>query len=368
MIFNYYFFIGTTAELIKLFPVLKEFQKREINFKIISSGQNDLYNDELLKYLNIQKLDIVLYKGVIRQNFLSLFFWFFKTFFKGIFTLKKEFAKKNNEKSCLIVHGDTVSTVMGALIGRIFRLSVAHLEAGLRSNNYLHPFPEEIDRVITSYLANWHFCPNRWAVDNLKKRKGIKINTYQNTLLDSLQIAGKLTIDPQLQRQLNNTQFYIFIIHRQENVFNKKLLFGLLTNVLNKTNNLKCLFILHDLTRASLEKFQLLKILQNNKSVIMSSRLPYFQFIPLLFKCEFIITDGGSNQEETSYIGKPCLLLRKFTERIEGLNRNVMVSNNNLRAINDFIDNYKRYQYPIMNLSARPSEIIADNIIRLNKK
>ena len=197
---NYYFFIGTTAELIKLFSVLKELKKRKISFKIIASGQNDLHNNELLKYLNINKLDIVLYKGVLKQNLLSLFFWFLKIFFKSIFSLKKEFAQNNKKRSYLIVHGDTISTVMGALIGKIFVYSVAHLEAGLRSYNYLHPFPEEIDRVIISYLANWHFCPNQWAVNNLKKRRGIKINTKQNTLLDSLQIVGRFAIDLQLQR------------------------------------------------------------------------------------------------------------------------------------------------------------------------
>ena len=365
---RYYFFIGTTAELIKLFPVIEEFKRRKVAVKIIVTGQNDLHGNELVQYLGIKEFDVVLHRGAINQSAAQLFFWFVRTFFKSWALLKREFSSDDGEKTFLIVHGDTVSTVMGAMLGRLFHVAVVHLEAGLRSFNYLHPFPEEIDRVITSHLARYHFCPNQWAVDNLAKRVGEKVNTQQNTLLDSLHIASRFSIGPELQRRLQGKPFFIFVIHRQENIYNKKLFTALLTSVLERTKSLRCVFILHEPTKASLEKFGLMGILEQNPSVVLSPRLPFFQFIPLLTRCEFIITDGGSNQEECSYIGKPCCILRKCTERTEGLNKNVVVSKNDLATINHFIDSYRQYQYPTIDAAARPSEIITEELMSFGRQ
>jgi len=143
---RYYFFIGTVAELIKLYPVIKEFQNNGVDFKIIATGQNNIKNTEFTNFLN-KEPDMVLSNGIETKRAINLFLWFFKTLFHGANVLKEEFKNLNKKETFFIVHGDTVSTVMGALISKFFGFKVIHVEAGLRSFNFLRPFPEEIDRV-----------------------------------------------------------------------------------------------------------------------------------------------------------------------------------------------------------------------------
>jgi UDP-N-acetylglucosamine 2-epimerase (non-hydrolysing) len=357
---QYYFFIGTEAELIKLFPVLLEFEKRKINYKIVASGQNNIGQSELLKYLKSQKIGIVLFNGKIKQTAPGLFFWFISTLIKSLFQLKKEFTNVSKENTFLVIHGDTISTVMGALLGRRFGLQIAHVEAGLRSYNYLHPFPEEIDRVIASRFASIHFCPNQWAVNNLKSKKGTKINTFQNTLFDSLYLVVNDKKPSKILNQIKREKFFIFIMHRQENLFNDNLVKTLISEISTNAKKIKCLFIIHKSSLFALEKKGIIQELSNNKNIILTERLGYVEFMKVLDKSEYIITDGGSNQEETYYMGKPCLILREHTERIEGLNKNVILSKNNVKVIREFIRNYKKYKTKPITAKEKPSKIIAD--------
>ena len=105
--------------------------------------------------------------------------------------IEKKIFSENTSEDIFVVHGDTFSTVLGSIIAKILRGKVAHIESGLRSFNILHPFPEELNRIITFKLTDIYYCPNDWAVNNLRKYKGIKINTQLNTLYDSLQLAIK---------------------------------------------------------------------------------------------------------------------------------------------------------------------------------
>lgn len=356
---NYYFFIGTTAELIKLFPVIKEFYENKIPFKIISSGQNDIKKSELLKIAGVQKIDFILYDEQIKQSAKSLLLWFIKTLQSGKKTLKNEFAQLDKKNSFMIVHGDTVSTVMGALIAKHFKIKLAHIEAGLRSYNFLHPFPEEIDRVIVSHYADVSFCPNQWSVNNLKKQKGVKVNTFQNTLVDSLRIATTKQVQDESLKIIPD-DYFVFVMHRQENLFNTHLVNFMIKKIKEAAVQKKCVFILHEPTKVTLENLNLLKDLEQNSNFILLPRLPYISFMKVLKNSNFIITDGGSNQEESYYFGKPCLILRKATERIEGLNENVILTDGVEAEIEDFISNPGKYKRDPIVPAVSPSEIITN--------
>jgi UDP-N-acetylglucosamine 2-epimerase (non-hydrolysing) len=360
---KYYFFIGTEAELIKMLPVLLEFEKRKTAYTIIASGQNNILHSELLKLLKHNDSLLVLHKGAIKQTASGVLLWFLKTFLSAVMQLRSEFSTVSKKDTVLIIHGDTVSTVMGAFIAKIYGLKIAHIEAGLRSFNYLHPFPEEIDRVLTSKLATIHFCPNQWAVDNLKNNHGIKINTYQNTLLDSLNVVIDIQDEPSIFKKIDKQKYFIFIMHRQENLFNDTLFENLVGEVIGNAKKMKCVFVMHKPTQLVLEQKGLLKKLMENNNIILSERLSYIQFMKLLNRCEYIITDGGSNQEESYYFGKPCLILRTATERIEGLGENVVLSKNNIQVIREFFKNPYQYKQKRISLQERPSEIIADYLI-----
>lgn len=361
---NYYFFIGTEAELIKLLPVLKEFEKRNIPYKIIASGQNNIIQSNILQLLKNKKIEIILFTGDIKQTVSGLFFWFIKTLPKAIFQLKNEFRKEKRNDTFMIIHGDTVSTVMGALIAKWLGLQLAHIEAGLRSFNYFHPFPEELDRVIASQFGRIHFCPNQWAVDNLKKKNGVKINTFQNTLIESFHLVKELKTKSVLLDNLEKEKFFIFIMHRQENLFNDKLVNLLINEITNNAKKMKCVFVIHKPTMLVLEKKQLLQGLRENKNIILCERLDYIEFMQLLQKCEYLITDGGSNQEEAYYMGKPALILRSATERIEGLNGNVLLSRNDLQLIRTFLRNPNKYKRNPVAMKIKPSKIITDYLLK----
>lgn len=101
---------------------------------------------------------------------------------------------------------------------------------------------------------------------------------------------------------------------------------------------------MHRLTKNYLKSQNLFPSIKRNSNVVLPERLPYLSFIGLLNAAEFIATDGGTNQEEAYYLGKPCLILRNRTERMEGLGENAVLAHNNWEMISNFINNYKKYR------------------------
>jgi len=121
---------------------------------------------------------------------------------------------------------------------------------------------------------------------------------------------------------------------------------------------------MHALTRAGLERAGLIKELENDPTFVLLPRQPYVRFANILARADFLVTDGGSNQEEAYYLGLPCLLMRRVTERIEGLGENVLLSKEPLREIDDFMRNAARLMRPRVHLATSPSAIIAEDLIR----
>lgn len=358
-----YFFIGTTAELIKLAPVIKHFKDREIDFKIITSGQTKILFEEMREYLGSVEVYLALGEKDEISSVFRFLLWAMKTFFRCLFSLRKEFKGLDKANSYFIVHGDTVSSLIGALIASIYGLKIVHIEAGLRSFNFLEPFPEELCRFIISYLSNIHFCPNEWCINNLRSKKGVKVSTKQNTLIEHCQAAIQAGRNPRNVDKLRD--YFVLIIHRQEHVIfgrksTKRILEFILAHV---PHNLNCVLIMNEVTLRFLKSVGLYSDLRKRKGVILIPRLPYMEFIKLLDKAECILTDGGCTQEEAYYMGKPCLLLRNRTERIEGLGENVVLGKGDKRVIKDFFNDYKRYKRGRIYFKKAPSEIIADYLI-----
>jgi UDP-N-acetylglucosamine 2-epimerase (non-hydrolysing) len=259
----------------------------------------------------------------------------------------------------MVIHGDTVSTVMGALLGHKYKMKVAHVEAGLRSFDFLNPFPEEIDRILTSKYARLHFAPSQLAFDNLKKMKGQKFNTQYNTILDSMRYSGTIETNSVVFSELKDEKYFVFVMHRQENLAQKKLVQSVIEQIIDISKSIKCVMILHEITEIKMKEYMLLDTIKKNDTITTTPRMEYFDFIRLLRKSEFVITDGGSNQEELYYMGKPCLVLRKKTERNEGINKNVFMYNEDIGAMKEFSINYNRYKTNGVDDSVSPSYIIA---------
>ena len=353
--------IGTKAQLIKMAPILKVLKQRSIGYNYVSTGQHKGTMDEILTNFEVKKPDYLLDGGKDVTSVMQMFAWASKIFFYTLWRKKEIF--RNDKNGIVLVHGDTVSTILGALLGKVAGLKIAHVESGLRSFNLFHPFPEEITRILTFRLSDYMFCPGDWAVENLEGYRKVKINTKFNTLLDALHIAL-----PGI-RQINDIElpkipFGIVTLHRFENIYNRKALERVISIVERIANSRHLLFILHKPTEMKLRKYGYLHRLEDNSHIELRKRYDYFRFIKLILEADFVVSDGGSNQEECYYLGKPILLLRKATERSEGLNRNCVISKYDERVIDEFLFNLDKYRFDPIRLESSPSEIIVDSCIQ----
>lgn len=360
-----YFFIGTVAELIKLSPVVKRFNKNGLKIKFITSGQNRINWSELKPLIGNQEAYIEFKPKSKESSALKFALWSFRTLFTSIIALNNEFKGKTRKEVYMVVHGDPISAFIGALAAKLNGLKVVHIESGLRSFNFFEPFPEEITRFFISYLADIHFSPNEWSLNNIRNHNGIKINTKQNTLYEACMNALKFPIKSNVLNSLRKEKYFLVIMHRQEHVLYKKELTKKYLNILINfsTPNLKCVLVLHSLTKDFIDKEGLIDKIEKNPNVITIPRMPYLEFIKIINKADFMATDGGSNQEEAYYLGKPCLILRKCSERKEGLGLNAVLAKDNLNVVAKFLNNYQKLKQERISVKVQPSKIVLDYLL-----
>lgn len=359
------FFIGTEAEFIKLFPVMAELEKRNIDYRIVSSGQNDIQKSALFSALKHNGCDLVLSDTTnMEKNAGSLLRWFFKTARlsrRGVADWMKESGVTD---AMMIVHGDTVSTLMGAWLGWKLRMMPIHIEAGLRSYDYLNPFPEEINRILVSRFARVHFAPNAEACGNIRKKNDRIVDTKGNTLIDALALSrdyqsdGSKSVTPK-------GSYFVFVVHRQENIAKKAVLEQFIKEMVLAAEKMPCVFIMHEPTKAALVRFDLLSRIEACHAVQIVGRMEYFPFMQLLDRATYVVTDGGSNQEELSYMGKPCLLLRQKTERKDGLGENAVLFDGEPFRVQWFSEHYADFIRPAVQITVSPSKIIVDTLLEL---
>lgn len=358
---NITFTLGTTAELIKVAPVMREMQLRNIIFDVVGTGQHHLPATELFPLLGLNDRFSQLVAPPDGSGSLTFARWCVKAQRAASREFRSRAAANPRSRSIVVVHGDTVSTIIGANSAKRAGFRVAHIEAGLRSGNFLKPFPEELDRALTARFADFHFCPYSSAVDNLRRAKGQKINTFANTNLDALRWALAQTSSP-ASKIVDDVPFFILIFHRQENLMNMELARLVFALAIKSAKRMKCVLVAHPNTLATLKKLGLLDEIEANHNVVLMERQPYLSFISLLSKASMIWTDGGGNQQECSYIGIPTLILRDRTESEEGLKRNVVVGGVSEHVISEFFNDYERYRFPLSMPDLFPAKTIVDTL------
>lgn len=360
---NIYIFIGTTAEFIKMSPVIKQLKSQHVKFKLITSGQVIINYHEFKQYLGEVKADIAFKYKNQKSSVISFLFWAGRTLFTSLISLNKEFRRIDRRQTFFLVHGDTVSSLLGTLIAKVYGLRLVHIESGLRSYNFFEPFPEEICRYLISTMADIHFCPNSWSCNNLDLNQGVKINTFQNTLLESYRYFAKKDFS---ESQQLAKRYLVLVVHRQEHMlFGRDKVIDVIKFILSNKGKMSCVLIMHPLTLKLLSSAGITDQILTSKKVYPVPRLPYAEFVKLMSNSEYIITDGGSNQEEAYYLGKPCLILRKHTERTEGLGENALLSLLDKNLILKFMSNYKSFRRPAVRSRIIPSKIIVDYLQQL---
>jgi UDP-N-acetylglucosamine 2-epimerase (non-hydrolysing) len=346
--------LGTKAQLIKMVPIMVELQQRGTPYNFIFTGQHQTDFYEILQEFGVKAPDVSLTSGGDVVTLPGMATWFSR----NMITLSKASKDyfQNDRNGVVLIHGDTASTLMGAIMARSAGLQLAHVEAGLRSFNWLLPFPEELIRRIAFRLSHILFCPGPWAMENVRWMKNkTLIDIGSNTLLDSLRLALDRTDDP---GHIPQEPYALASIHRYENIFINSVFERILHLIEIAAEKLKVLFILHPVTRTRLTKSNKLARLSSHPNIELRPRYGYVRFIKLLKHSQFLISDGGSNQEETFYLGMPCILMRSVTERMEGLGMNVVLSQYDERVFRSFLDSYSLLRRPFLEFASSPSKTI----------
>lgn len=352
--------IGTRAQLIKMAPVIKELEQRKLTFQIVLTGQHRETMDTLLSDFYIHKKPIQLEKQSEVSSVFKMLFWFPRMLIK-MFRKRKELFENGTENSWILVHGDTLSTLMGAIVGKFTSCQVAHIESGLRSFSFFSPFPEEITRVLTFKLSDVGFCPGQWAVDNLKKYNIKPVNTVSNTIIDSVKVAVENT---KSDSEIPKRKYAVVSIHRFENIYKKKRFKQILDIIDEISQDYLLLFVLHPTTKKRLVKYNWLELLEKNDNIQLKPRMGYVQFVKLLSSSTFVITDGGSNQEELAFLDIATLIMRDATERPEGIGNKAVLNGFDQPVVDNFLEQLKheKPRKPIT-MTESPSKLIVDYLI-----
>ncbi len=223
----------------------------------------------------------------------------------------------------VLVHGDTSTTFAAALAAFYQKIPVGHVEAGLRTYDRYSPFPEEMNRVLTSHLALMHFAPTERNRQNLL-REGIdlkKIYLTGNTVIDALlEVAGKdfdLAGSPLAGIDFQNHRVIAVTCHRRENLGEHMVkIFSAIRDIAEEFDDVEIVYPVH-LNPKVRETAN--GILGGHERVHLIDPLSYQPFVNLMARSYFIITDSGAMQEEAPSLGKPVLVVRKETERPEAV-------------------------------------------------
>ena len=302
--------IGTRPEAIKLSPVILNFkQSALINTRVVITGQHKDLVLPILKIFGItpdSNLNLMAQKqslNHITTNTLNL--------------LKIEFSKYMPD--LVLVQGDTSTAFSAALAAFYEKIPIGHIEAGLRTDQIMNPFPEEGNRRLISQLASIHFAPTKKAAHHLKESKVFgEIYLTGNTVIDSiLYVKNKKPKLNFLEQFKTYKKIILATVHRRENWGGniRDIAKGFL-DIVNNNKNAVLIFPLHPNPLIS-KNFR--EFLGNHDRILLHDALPYDELVSLMDQAEIILTDSGGIQEEAPSFNTPVLVLRENTERPEAI-------------------------------------------------
>lgn len=294
---------GARPNFMKIAPLCVQFKKLGVPYEIFYSGQH--YDKDLFE---VFKNDLDLEAGHladIKMTGNSI------KDIQQIMSAFQAYMKKQSEVSCIIVVGDVNTTYACAIVAKRFSgIPLIHLEAGLRS--FDQSMPEEMNRITVDHLSDILLAPSEDAVQNLKN-EGLSENVYMvgNIMIDSL-VRCISKIKKEIRTQELRNPYCVVTFHRPENVDDKQKLFAILHCLQNIAKKTEVYFPLHPRTKTKIEEFGWEPQL---KGLHVLPPQGYVDFLRLVYHSQFVLTDSGGIQEETSYLGIPCLTVRNNTER-----------------------------------------------------
>jgi len=305
---------GTRPEAVKMAPIIKQLDKHEeIEHKICVTAQHRQMLDQVLDIFKVTPdYDMNIFKPGQTLSEITA------KSLKGIEKIIKEF-----QPDILLVQGDTSTVFAGALAGFYHKVKIGHIEAGLRSHDMYSPYPEEANRKLTGVLTDFHFAPTETSRQNLLKEgyEDKKIYVTGNTSIDALLevVYEDYKFDNELLNCIDykNKKLILVTAHRRENIGEPmENIFTALRDVVEKNSDVEVVFPIH---LNPLVREIAYRILGDNDKIHIIEPLDYLPFANLQARSYLIVTDSGGIQEEAPTLGKPVLVVRKETERPEGI-------------------------------------------------
>jgi len=356
------FFFGTTAELIKLAPVIKALDEVEQPYELWNTAQHvaalrSTCDDLAIRYPDVHFVPRRRQRPVIASTQVPL--WACQVLGHAVRNcgdLRRRLDADGNPP-LVIVHGDTFTTLFGAIIGRSLRADVAHVEAGMRSGSLLSPLPEEFNRTMVAKLATINYAPTTVEVANLtaERAPGEIVNTTANTVVDALRLVMGMRSTIDLPEQFGLVTLHRFEFLRQADVFADTI-----RALADFAETYPLVMPAGGPERARISELGLDSAFGGNFQLI--EKLPYARFIPVLNKASFVVTDSGGLQEECSLLGIPCCVHRERVERDTSAGENAVLTQFDLDALVAFLGEWQDYRRPSRIDEFHPTQIIMDNL------
>jgi UDP-N-acetylglucosamine 2-epimerase (non-hydrolysing) len=306
---------GTRPEAVKMAPIIKGLKKCEENFdtKICVTAQHRDMLDQVLRIFDIEPdYDLNIFQKGQSLTQITC------RALTGLEEVIEDF-----KPDLILVQGDTTTVFSGALAAFYHQVKIGHVEAGLRSGNLYSPYPEEANRMLTGVLTDFHFAPTEQSRANLL-REGYdesKIFVTGNTSIDALQwvIDKNFKFSDEILNEIDfkNKKVILLTSHRRENIGEPmENIFSAVRDAVLGNDDVEVIYPMHlnpkvrEIAGA---------VLGNMERVHLIEPLDYLPFTNLMSKCYLVVTDSGGVQEEAPSLGKPVLVVRKETERPEGI-------------------------------------------------
>ena len=348
-------FVGTQAEYIKLAPLLWRMESAGLPYRLIDSGQHADRSESFRGELGLRAPDHAM-GGARSVDSVPAAVWWAAGLGRRLARPRRlDRVVFGGRPGICVVHGDTPTTLIGALMAKRAGLAVAHVEAGLRTHRWLHPFPEEIVRVVVDRLADLLFAPDAAAAEELRKRRvrGRIIAGSSNTVCDALRAALEpgSAVAPPAPDTSGGARSHgsprppgpvVVTMHRVENLHRRRRRQALVQVITRLAQTAPVRWYLHEPTRRALGPDGLAGLEASGVELVPMA--PYAEFARALARAPFAITDGGSIQEECALLGVPVLLWRDRTDRADGLGENAVLSRYDLSVAEAFLADPERFR------------------------
>lgn len=354
------FIYGTTAEAIKLAPIMTRLQERDISFEQWVTFQHTDALRTAMDELGLPPADRVIangWRGRPLKRPVQMLGWMLGVLGWTLLhlpALRRE-RRTRAEPTVVLVHGDTVTTVLGTIIGRVVGAPVGHVEAGLRSGHWRHPFPEEIDRRIVGRLASIHYAPGSDTAANLAGRANVVMtegNTVKDAVRDKLAAQADGPVDP-------SERYGLVLLHRFEFISQPALVRATL-EALEEATTADLKVVVDSYSRTAIETT--IADIGAQRLAIMP-KLEHGAFVALLRGADFVVTDSGGIQEESAVFGIPTLIHRMATERSEGLGTSALLSRWDIPTVRAFVSDPSQWRSTDDVNESSPSTIIVDDLV-----